>query len=51
MNDVLVLDKWHSARGEPYEVEVDLNWKPRLRVEYYEDAGDARIRYAWERIR
>ena len=49
VDDTLVIDEWHNARGETYEADVDLPWKPKLRVEFYEDGGDARIRLDWER--
>jgi hypothetical protein len=49
VDDTLVLDEWHSARDQTYEVDVDLPWKPKLRIEFYEDRGDARIKFEWDR--
>ena len=51
VDDELFLDEWHSTWNEVYEVEVGLPWKPKLVVEMYEEAGDARIRVSWTRIR
>jgi hypothetical protein len=50
VDDELVLDEWHSAREDTYQVEMDLPWKPRLKVEFYEDSGDAKIQFWWEKI-
>ena len=35
---------------EIYQVDVELSWKPKLTVEFYEGYGDARIHVWWERI-
>ena len=45
-----VIDEWHSARNETYEAKVALPAKPRLRIEFFEGSGDARIKFEWERI-
>ncbi len=50
VDDTLVMNEWHNARGETYEVVVDLPRNPQLKLEFYEDAGDARISFDWERI-
>jgi hypothetical protein len=50
VDDALLVNEWHNTWGETYQVDVDLTWKPRLRVEFYEDGGDARIEFGWERI-
>ncbi len=51
VDDELVLKEWHQTWGEIYEVEVELSWKPKLVIEYYEGSGDARIHVTRERIR
>ena len=51
VDDNLLLDEWHSTWNEVYKVEVDLGWKPKLVIEMLEEAGDARIRVSWTRIR
>ena len=41
----LSIDEWHEPTGETYSVELPLvAGVHRLRVEYYEDLGNARIR-------
>jgi hypothetical protein len=50
VDDALLVDEWYNASAETYEVDVDLTNRPRLMVEYYEDRGDAHIRFDWERI-
>ena len=51
VDDELLLDEWHDTWNETYQVDVDLPWKPKLVVEMYEEAGDARARISWTRIR
>jgi hypothetical protein len=51
VDDDLVLNEWHQSWDEVYKVEVELSWKPKLVVEYYEGIGDARIHFSRERIR
>jgi hypothetical protein len=51
VDDELVLNEWHQTWNETYEVEVKLSWKPKLVVEMLEQAGDARIRVSWARIK
>jgi hypothetical protein len=51
VDDELVLNEWHDTWDQTYQVDVELSWKPKLTVEMFENAGDARIRVWWERIR
>jgi hypothetical protein len=51
VDDERVLNEWHQTWGEEYEVDVFLPWKPKLVVEFYEGAGDARIHVWRERIK
>jgi hypothetical protein len=51
VDDERVLNEWHQTWGDVYEVEVELSWKPKLVIEYYEGSGDARIHVTSERIR
>jgi hypothetical protein len=51
VDDSRLLDEWHSASGQEYQVDAQLPWKCTLKVEYYEDAGDARFHLSWERIK
>jgi hypothetical protein len=50
VDDELVLNEWHQTWDEIYQVDVELSWKPKLTVEFYEGYGDARIHVWWERI-
>jgi hypothetical protein len=50
VDDEQILDEWHQAWDETYEVDVDLSGEHDLKVELYEDTGDARIEFDWERI-
>jgi hypothetical protein len=51
VDDERVLNEWHQSWGEEYQVDVELSWKPKLVIEYYEGSGDARIHVTRERIR
>jgi hypothetical protein len=51
VDDELVLNEWHQSWAETYEVEVELQRKPKLVVEYYEGTGDARAHMEYERIK
>jgi hypothetical protein len=51
VDDELLLDEWHQTWNQTYQVEVKLPWKPKLVVEMLEEAGDARIRVSWARIK
>ena len=51
VDDELVLNEWHQTWADTYQVEVELSWKPKLVIEYYEGSGDARIHVTRERIR
>jgi hypothetical protein len=47
----VALDEWHKSLGdEVYSVDVPLDGEHRIVVEYYEQAGDARVRFWWQRI-
>jgi hypothetical protein len=48
VDDQLVIDEWHEARQEVYEVEVSLSGQHQLKVEMYEGRGDARLSLWWE---
>jgi hypothetical protein len=50
VDDEMVLNEWHQTWDEIYQVDVELSWKPKLTVEFYEGYGDARIHVWWERI-
>jgi hypothetical protein len=49
VDDQLVLDEWHQSWAQTYEVDVELQWKPKLVVEYYEGTGDARAHMKMEK--
>ena len=50
LDDVLIIDQWHEAATITYAVERTMSaGNHRLRVEYYENLGNARIRVWWER--
>ena len=51
VDDELVLDEWHQSWAESYVAEVELPWKPKLVVEYYEGTGDARAHMEMERFK
>ena len=46
----LVLNEWHDSGNGMYEVDLSLSGAHQLVVEYYEHAGEARIRFWWERM-
>jgi hypothetical protein len=51
IGDDRVIDEWHANSGsQTYQVEATLSGKERLKVEYYERSGDARVRLWWERV-
>jgi hypothetical protein len=49
LDGTLVLDEWHSASGNPYD--IDLFWtagsEHSFRLDYYESGGDARLSVRW----
>lgn len=50
VDDVLVLDEWHGSNGQSYCAEADLReGMHTVKVEYYEDGGEALIYVWWER--
>jgi hypothetical protein len=47
----LIIDAWKVQAAATYQVEVDLPAGSRaIRMEYFEDAGEATARLSWERI-
>ena len=49
LDDVLIIDKWHEAADEMYYATVSVSAGIHtLRVEYYEETGDAQIQVAWD---
>jgi hypothetical protein len=45
-----VLNEWHTASDQVYTVDLSLDGARRLDVEYYEQGGEARVRFWWKRI-
>lgn len=50
VNGVLVIDNWGSPGSFTAQVNIPSGGEQRVRVEYVERMGDARIRLRWERI-
>jgi hypothetical protein len=51
VNDQLVLDEWHASGGDKeYSTDMSLDGTYSLVVEYYEQGGNARVRFWWKRI-
>lgn len=51
LDDRLIIDQWHDASNITYEAELLLaGGNHTLRVEYYENFGNARIRVWWEEV-
>lgn len=50
VNGVLVIDNWGSPGSFAAQVNIPSGGEQRIRVEYVERTGDARIRLRWERI-
>jgi hypothetical protein len=50
VNDLPVIDEWHSAENQVYTVDVLLDGTHRLAVEYFEGGGEARVRFWWQRL-
>lgn len=48
LDEQLLMDEWHGASGVTYEVGRALQGRHRLRVEYYEAAGLANLRFWYE---
>lgn len=47
-----VLDEWHANNGENvYTLDLPLDGRHRLTVEYYERAGEALVEFWWQRLR
>jgi hypothetical protein len=45
----LIFDEWHEASDDLYTIDLPLSGTRALRVEYYEQTGDAQIRLWWRR--
>jgi hypothetical protein len=43
-----VLDEWHSSQDRTYTVDVHLSGEHKIKVEFYERYGDARLHVWWE---
>jgi len=50
VGDQVVLNEWHTAGNEVYTVDLPLDGARRVTVEYYEQGGEARVRFWWKRI-
>lgn len=51
LNNTLIIDEWHEARDATYVVDRSLNGgNHTLRVEYYENQGEAHVLFWWERL-
>jgi PA14 domain len=50
VNGVLVIDDWGGPGSFAAQVNIPSDGEQRIRVEYVERTGDARIRLGWERI-
>jgi len=47
----LLVDEWHTNDGSAlYTMDLTLDGSYRLKVEYYERAGDARVEFWWQRL-
>jgi hypothetical protein len=50
VDDELLINEWHNAWGETYQVDVDLPSNPELKIEFYEDGGGAEIEFSYEKL-
>lgn len=51
VDGVIIIDEWHSSTGKTYTADVQLAAGVRtLRVEYYEDGGEALIQFSLQQI-
>jgi hypothetical protein len=50
VDDVLRLDEWHGATNQVYWVRATLDGVHQLRVEHFEQVGDAGAMFWWERV-
>jgi hypothetical protein len=51
INGTRLVDEWHTSDGTTvYTVERGLSGASTLRVDYYEDTGQARVALSWERL-
>jgi hypothetical protein len=46
---LLVIGEWHDSPGTHYVADCPLSGEHTLQVEYYEHAGEARVRVWWEK--
>jgi beta-glucosidase len=47
----LLIDEWHISNGERmYSVDVNLTGLHKLALEYYENSGEARVKFWWGRV-
>jgi hypothetical protein len=45
-----VINEWHDSSGESYTVDLELDGRHRVVVEYYEHTGQALAKFWWRRI-
>ena len=51
VDDDLIINEWHDSIGdELYSAEIDLDGDERVKVEYYERTGGARVQVWWENV-
>jgi hypothetical protein len=51
LDDELLIDEWQASDGSAvYTVDVPLEGRHRLRVEYYEEGGRALVEFWWQRL-
>jgi hypothetical protein len=49
VDGVLVINEWHDSAGsELYTAELELSGQHEITVQYYENAGKAKIKFDWE---
>jgi hypothetical protein len=52
LDNQLLIDEWHLARNTQYTADVTnlAEGQHTLRVEYYEEAGMAKVRFGWQQL-
>ncbi len=51
LNDQLIIDRWDNATDQTYSADREITAvNNNLRVEYFENVGDAQIQFWWEKI-
>lgn len=51
VDDDRIIDEWHdNSSDNTYTAEIDLDGDERVRVEYYERTGGARVEVWWEKV-